>query len=154
MRFTIGLRILLGFGLGLLLLVLIGGVAYRANAGLVRTSGAVAESYQIIVDVDDLLASLNQIEASSHGFVISGDPGLLQPYRAAVSKITADLQDVRTRCQDRPDEKARLEKLEPLIDAKLREAERMVQAPRCGGSGRIPFGRGRKSREPDPPDHP
>ena len=125
---TFGRRLAAGFGLSFLLLAIIGIVAYRGVDTLTRTSYRVAHSHAIIERTAQLLRLLGDAETGQRGFVITGDETFLEPHNAAVAALPALQKALRDLTADDPDQRQRLDELDPVIARKLAELQKTIGA--------------------------
>ena len=55
MKFTVGIKILLGFGMALLILVIVGGVSYHNTLNLIDNTNMRSHTYQILASLKIVL---------------------------------------------------------------------------------------------------
>jgi methyl-accepting chemotaxis protein len=134
-NWTVGRRLIAGFGLAGLTLLLVIVVSYRNIAGLIENDDRVEQSHQVRVELADLLSELNDAETGQRGYLLTGIESYLQPYEAAVPEIKVTFAKVADLTADNPLQKPRLAKLSPLIDAKLAELEQTIALRRTQDIG-------------------
>jgi methyl-accepting chemotaxis protein len=132
-NWTVGRRLIAGFGLAALTLVLIAAVSYRNASRLIENDGWVAHSQQVRTELSDLLSQLKDAETGQRGFIITGDESYLAPYQAAITALRSTMDDVRKLTSDNPNQQRRLAALSPVIDAKLAELKQTVDLRRTAG---------------------
>jgi methyl-accepting chemotaxis protein len=115
---TIGRKLALMVGSGLLALAVIGVVAYRNTASLIETSDAVSAGQHVLIEIRDVLTRTLDAETGGRGFVITGDEAFLAPYELATAEIQKDLGDLSRLVTD-PKERTRLESLRKLVTDKV-----------------------------------
>jgi methyl-accepting chemotaxis protein len=130
---TFGKRIAAGFALSFVLLLLVGGVAYRSINALTQTSHGVAHSHTVLDHVAGLLSLLKDAETGQRGFVITGDDAFLEPYEKAIGSIASMDKDLRDLTADNPAQQRRLDELEPVIATRLDELRRSIEVRRTAG---------------------
>ncbi len=130
---TVSKRLVAGFGLAALTLLLIAGISYR-NAGLlIETEGWVAHAHQVRSELVTLLSELKDAETGQRGYVITGEDSYLEPYRSALPAIKATFADLKTLTADNPDQQRRLAALSPLIEKKLSELQQTIDLRKAQG---------------------
>src|SRR5438105_2357804 len=72
-------------------------------------------------DFDDLLSDLKDAETGHRGYLITGDPPFLKPYREAEALVPKRLERLRDETQGNPSLQDRLAAMEKLIAAKFAE---------------------------------
>ena len=94
----------------LLILCIVSGVAAVASLlDMLRSRREAADWNALSAAAQHLVATLTDVETGYRGYVIVGSPAYLEPYRAAVSAIDADVERLR-----RSGERARID-VEPTI---------------------------------------
>jgi methyl-accepting chemotaxis protein len=127
MNLRIGTRILLGFGLPLLIAAAVSIVSYRSTKELVEDAGAVARSHQILEKLGALLSTLKDAETAQRGFLITGEERYLGPYEESPRMIDQELRDLRELTFDSPAQQKRLAVLETLAANKLEELRQTIE---------------------------
>jgi CHASE3 domain sensor protein len=130
---TFGRKIALGFGLSVVILLLVGGVAYRSTDVLIENNANVAHSHQVLEDLGQLLSLVKDAETGQRGFVITGDDAFLEPYQQALGPVPKTVASLRALTADNPRQQRRLDDVESLIATKLAELGRTIQLRRTQG---------------------
>ena len=124
MRTSVAAKLRSVFGLSLVILVIIGSIAFYDTKHLVAVTTARSQARQFLVDLEQLVANLRGAENEQRGYLLTGEPA----YRAAYQKSTATfgpaISDLKRRD---PLLRARLEALEPLIVAVIRELDHGIE---------------------------
>ncbi|WP_426755556.1 methyl-accepting chemotaxis protein [Myxococcus sp. Y35] len=130
---SIGNRIAFGFGLSLLMLLVVAGVAFQgANQLTTSTAGLLTahENFRIIREVRALLMDA---ESGQRGFILAGEEPYLVPYRDAVAALQNDMARLREAMADHPQQRARLARLEPIVAQRLDRLEEGIRLRREQG---------------------
>jgi methyl-accepting chemotaxis protein len=130
---TVSKKLLAGFGLSALTLVIIAAVSYFNTQRLIENQSWVEHTHEVRSKLASLLSLTTDAESSARGFVITGEDSYLEPYNAAIAAIPATLQDLRKRTADNPDQQRRLTALAAPIEAKLDILSRNIDSRRTGG---------------------
>ena len=93
----------------------------------------VDHSHSVIEENRQVLARLVDAETGERGFIISGDPAYLDPYRGAAADVTARLRVLRQLTSDNPAQQARLDTLEALVRRRLAVLETRVATRQRAG---------------------
>src|ERR1700733_9770882 len=107
-NWTVGRRLIAGFGLSALTLILIAVVSYRNAHLLIENDGWVEHSHQVRIELADLLSELKDAETGQRGYLLTGDDNYLEPYKSALAAIPTTLVDLRKLTTDNPDQQRRL----------------------------------------------
>lgn len=117
----IGTRILVGYGVALIIFAVVSMIAYRATQVLVQSTNAAVHTYQVRHNLAGVLAALADAETGQRGFLLTGRDQYLAPYREGRRGIDQHLQAVRELTADNPNQQRRLARLQPVILQKLEE---------------------------------
>lgn len=128
----IGTRILVGYGLALLVVGAVGIVAYRATSELVDSTDWVTHSHKVKGTLAETLSSLKDAETGQRGFLLTGEERYLEPYTSATTVINGDLQELRTLTADNPRQQARIATLQAVAANKLSELAETIELRRQG----------------------
>src|SRR5258708_32364732 len=118
MKWTVGTKIGMGFGLGLAIIAIIGGVSYRSTVSLIDTADQVAHTHQVLERLAGVLSDMQDAETGQRGCIITGEDRYLEPYRSALSTVHQDIAALRELTRDNLSQQRRLDVLDPLIDGK------------------------------------
>lgn len=136
-RWSVGMKIGTGFALALAILAVVGTIAYRSTNRLTETAGLVAHTHQVRETLETLMSKLKDAETGQRGYILTGDPEYLQPYRDALGEIGPLLDKLRVLTRDNSDQQRRIDRIDPLIngaDGKLATLRDAIDA-RSGGGG-------------------
>lgn len=136
MKWNVGKKIGIGFGLALLFLIVIGGVSLRCVIKLEDTSQWVTHTHAVIEKVESLFSALKDAETGQRGYIITGAPKYLEPYNTARDSLSSNLKELKALTKDNQNQQRRLDQLEALImgsDGKLSELERTISLRRDKG---------------------
>ncbi|HTQ39678.1 MAG TPA: CHASE3 domain-containing protein, partial [Pirellulales bacterium] len=134
MKFTIGVKILLGFGLALLILIVVEAVSYRSTVALIDNADWVAHTYRVIGKVESLIAETNNAEAGRDGYLLTGRETYLEPYQQAKRTVDSTLGEVRSLTADNPHQQQRLDQLTPLLANRLALLQETIDVRREKGA--------------------
>jgi methyl-accepting chemotaxis protein len=132
-NWTVGRRLVAGFALAALTLVLVAGVSYRNAYLLIENDAWVAHSHQVRTELADLLSEIKDAETGQRGYLITGEDSYLEPYKSALSAIKTTLADVRKLSSDNPDQQRRLATIAAPLDSKLAELKETIDLRRSQG---------------------
>src|SRR5262249_35678837 len=122
MKFSMGQTISAVFGLALLILSVVGVVAYQAMTHFALEAGRVEQSWRVLKELGDVSNRLLTAELRQRNYLLSRDESELEMSHAAAGAITRELEDLRQLTRDNPTHQQRLTALASLV-AKA-EAER------------------------------
>jgi methyl-accepting chemotaxis protein len=123
----------LGAFVALVLVTIAALVAYFTTTALVNDFAQVRHSREVTTDLIDLLSVLKDAETGQRGYVITGKESYLAPYTTARATVTTKLDALRALTVDDPVQQQQLQRLRPLIDAKMAELDLAVALRRTQG---------------------
>jgi methyl-accepting chemotaxis protein len=130
---TFGKKIAFGFGLSVVMLLLVGGVAYRSTDTLVENNHRVTHGHEALESIEQVISSMKDAETGQRGYLLTGNEAYLEPYTASLGVIPTVLDHLRALTSDSPSQQARLAQAVTLIDAKLAELKLTVELRRAQG---------------------
>jgi methyl-accepting chemotaxis protein len=131
-NWTFGRKIAAGFALSLVLMMVIGAVAYSSISKLMSTSEWVTHTHEVLEHIAGVLGSLKDAETGQRGYVITGDEAFLEPYHTGSGEVLNIVKDLRKLTADNPNQQKRLDSAEALIAAKLAELKQTIDLRRSG----------------------
>ncbi|HLH93879.1 MAG TPA: CHASE3 domain-containing protein [Xanthobacteraceae bacterium] len=130
---TVKGRLIAGFAVAGLTLILIAVVAYRNAAQVIENDGWVTHTYQVRGDLALLATQLTDAQTGERGYLITGDESFLAPYRNALGSLKGTLERLRQLTMDNPDQQRRLAALSPILETRLNELRQTVDLRRTDG---------------------
>ncbi|MGB7622120.1 MAG: PAS domain S-box protein [Terriglobia bacterium] len=115
MKWSIEHKVIVGFGLALLILMFISVISYRTTTHLVENTQLESQSFQQLELLVSLMARLTDAESGQRGYLISGDELDLEPYNTAAVVIEQQIEDFRKLNDDDPEELPRVDVLQTLV---------------------------------------
>jgi len=107
------------FGAGLLLFVAVLWLADRNMQALGAEVERRQHSYEVTLEIRAVLVDSVDAETGERGFVITADERFLEPYAAALSRLPQHLEELRRLTAANPRQRAQIEVVEPLAEARL-----------------------------------
>ncbi len=117
--FSTGNKILAGFSLAVLALVLVGALAFRTATGYVRASYWVEHTQTVLQSLDRCWALINEAETAQRGYLLTGNSFYLQERQAAIQRFQTTLDDLPNKVTDNPLEEHRAVELRQQSQKRL-----------------------------------
>jgi methyl-accepting chemotaxis protein len=133
MKWTVGAKIGGGFGLALVIVVVLGAVTWRSTTGLLGTADYVAQSYRTHTQLADVLSLLNGAESSQRGFILTGQDYYLEPYRTARASVNEGIEGLKKLIGQDANQQRRLEVLGTLVASRWAELDEAIELRRSKG---------------------
>jgi len=151
MKWNVGTKIGAGFGVTLVIFVIVGIVSYRNVEQQTENSQWVAHTHEVIATITKVVAALQDAETGQRGYVITGDEAYLAPYTSGISTVETYRKQLADLVNDNPRQQARAEALGPLIAEKLTEIATHVEARRtqdfAAAQAMVVSGRGKRTMD-------
>ena len=107
----------------LIMIVLVLAALFYSDWSLLRDSRIeVARIHRVIQKNEMVVSALKDLETGQRGYLLTGNPEYLEPYKQAKKQLPELLNELRSEVRY-PDQIARIERLSPLINEKLAEME-------------------------------
>ncbi len=126
-------KVQLAFGAAILILLAVGGVSYQGMAVSDESERWVRHSHRVLEDLQDLRVSLETVESSCRGFVLTGEDSYLQVYKNSRISLEQEQVSLRDLTADNPEQQRRLPELEALAGQKIEYAETLIDLRRTQG---------------------
>jgi PAS domain S-box-containing protein len=122
-----------GFLVAAGILVFVGWESYRYTARVYEVADARRHSHEVLRTLDETLARLVDAETGQRGYLLTGDEGYLEPYREAIRNLDRVSGQLKSLTSGQPDQRKRIQTLEPLIEKKLAILQRTIDLRRKEG---------------------
>lgn len=131
-RSSLGEKIVLGFSLALLMLIMLSVAAYRNIRVFTETNYWVERSEKALGMLEKAQMQAEDAEVE-RGYLLTGDEAFLAPYRDAKNALPSTLEQLQHLITDSPSQRQRLAALAPLITQRLAFAQAIIEARRVSG---------------------
>lgn len=133
MNWNVGTKIGVGFGLVVVIFLIVGISSYRGTTELVTASELRKLTYQTLSQLDHVLSLVQDIQLGPQGYALTRDESYLEPYASALGRIDGHVQEIRRLTEGNPSQQSRVVALEPLIRERIDVARQTVDAVRTAG---------------------
>jgi methyl-accepting chemotaxis protein len=127
MRWNVGTKISVGFGITLTIFVIVGAVSYQGVTKQTEAATWVAHTREVQNQLTQLLSNLQDAETGQRGYVITGVESYLAPYTDGTARAEENRRHLAELVSDNPRQQARADALAPLIADKLAELQQTVE---------------------------
>jgi len=127
MKWNVGTRIGVGFGIVLLIFTIVGAIAYRSVTQQNEAANWVAHTQEVQNQLSRLLSNLQDAETGQRGYVITGEDSYLAPYKEGSAQAQDNRRHLAELIRDNPRQVARAEALAPAIAEKLAELQKTIE---------------------------
>jgi methyl-accepting chemotaxis protein len=133
MRWSIGGKTAAGFGISMVIVVVLGVVAYRSTRSMLQTSLQVTHTHDVLQQIERVVSTLKDAETGQRGYILTGVDAFLEPYTAATERVQGEVQELRRLTADNPAQQRRLDALQPLVATRLTVLQQVIDARKHEG---------------------
>jgi PAS domain S-box-containing protein len=126
MKSFLNAKVRIAFGFAMLTLLLMGTLSYRMMILSDESSQWVRHTHIVIENIQDLALTMENIESSSRGFVLTGDESILGSYRANVLRANQDEATIRALTADNPAQQIHFPTVETLATERIQQADTII----------------------------
>ncbi|RYD75332.1 MAG: HAMP domain-containing protein, partial [Verrucomicrobiaceae bacterium] len=127
MRTSIGMKIGAGYALALVVLIIIGITSFISVTRLVDTVGEVNESYQVLIQTEELRSNLVNIETGQRGYVVTEKEEFLEPYKRGLKTVGEHIPKLRQLTVNTASQQQLLDRLETLVAERVAFSQQVVE---------------------------
>ncbi len=144
LRLSIRQKILLGFGLVLVMLLVIGLISFRSTRAFIRTAEWVAYTREVMEIQERTLRHVMEMETARHRFLIRGEEDDLRDFEAAHERMLENFTVLKAYTAETPTQTLKLNRLLNLIHQSYREQQAEIEIRRTQGvqTGRAALAQG------------
>jgi signal transduction histidine kinase/ActR/RegA family two-component response regulator len=121
-------RVLIGFAVASVLLLLFGYAAFDVTRGSMKTSALVAHTHEVVATLESTLATLAEAESSQRGYILTGHQTFLNDYLRASQVVHNKVDLFAKLTADNTTQQERLPLLRARVQRKLDIMDRNVEA--------------------------
>jgi methyl-accepting chemotaxis protein len=126
-------RLVAAFAAPLVVLCVVGAMAYRNTSTLELNSNQVVQKYEVIEGIEHVIAALKDAETGQRGYLITGEENYLEPYTEAAGHIDELIEDLARLTAADPVQQERIARLRPLVQAELANLDQAINLRRTEG---------------------
>ncbi len=151
MKWNVGTKISVGFGVTLAIFVIVGTISYESVTKQTEAAAWVAHTREVQNQLDELMSAMQDAETGQRGYVITGADSYLAPYTDGAGRAEEVRRHVAQLVTDNPAQQARAQALAPLVTDKLSELQQAIDVRKsrdfAAAQSLISTDRGKKSMD-------
>lgn len=125
-KVTIGNKMVIGFSVVILLLIIVSIVTLKNTKRLGEDYDWVGHTHEVLEKLEMVLSDLKDAETGQRGFIITGMEIYLEPYNSALRSVKKDISDLKQLTIDNAIQQQQINKLNALITSKFDELETTI----------------------------
>src|SRR5579862_6552481 len=126
-------KVQLAFASAMLALIVVGLISYRGMIVSSESVRWVRHTHDVLENLQGLTISLQTIESSYRGFVLTGEESSIDSYRSAIISAQQEEANVRNLTADNPQQQRHIPTLEMLVFQKIQFDEQVIDLRRAKG---------------------
>ena len=130
---TFRTKLIAGLAAAFASLLLVAALSYTNFVRNMEDRRWVIHTHLVLETLDSLQIHLTDAETGQRGYIITGEASYLEPYNNALGQIHDSFKDLRDLTADNATQQRSLDRLEPLIAAKLTELQDRIDVRRNEG---------------------
>src|SRR5262245_52813985 len=119
-----------------IMLLFVDYLAYETTSRLKKDREVVARAHEVLDELQDTRALLDDAETHQLGYLITGDEEFLGPFEQAWEKFAPKIQSLRRLLADNPAQLDRIDRLTAAVDKKFSELRQVVETLKARGARR------------------
>lgn len=124
---TQGKWLLVGFSTAATLMAVVNGMSYQNATQLIESTHRSRETYEVIKNLVDVYAEMSVAESGRRGYIFLNDKSELERHQAAIAALKLEMQTLKQQFFDDPDQSSRFQRLNVLIEQRLRLFEESIR---------------------------
>ena len=120
-------KLIAGLATALAVLLLVAALSYFSLAQTAEDGQWVTHTHMVLEKLDDIQTSLLDAETGERGYLIAAEDWYLSPFQKGRDQANEEVKEVRELTADNLNERRSLDRLEPLITAKLANMEDTIR---------------------------
>jgi methyl-accepting chemotaxis protein len=151
MKWSVGTKISAGFGITLIIFIVVGLIAWRSTVSLVDAAAWTRHTSDVQTQLDGIHTALREAELAQRNYLLTADAAYLDEYTSRQHEVERGMEQVRTLTADNARQQARLARLEEPVKRRLAIASETIDLRRTqgldGAIGLVKTGRGKAASE-------
>lgn len=140
MAARVGGTLFLAFLSSVVVLAIIGVVAFRAVETLIANNEQVTHTQDVLEDLQAVRTLIIQVEADARGFLLTGDEVYLNAYKADLLQIPESVRAVKAKTQDNQSHQQKFVQLDEAVRSRLELLQEYVDRRQVLGMAVVPQG--------------
>src|SRR3954451_16931775 len=120
MQWSVGRIANAAFALALIVLASNAWASYHNTRQMAEDEAWVSHTHRVLAALDGVRVAMTDAETGQRGYLLTGDPGTLAPYKAATARIEEQLNQVQDLTGDNPRQQQRVAALRAQVGERLR----------------------------------
>ncbi|MFN8299252.1 MAG: response regulator [Chitinophagales bacterium] len=133
MKISLDRKILLGFALCAVILLVVVGTLFRNNEKFIGTNQWVSHTREVLYELNQIQSNAIELQGSVHSYILTGNDNFLQLFNTAKTQSIEHLEKAKALTKDNPTQQSNLQNVETLLQARIDYSEKLVDVLRDKG---------------------
>jgi len=130
-------KLAVAFGLGLLLIVVVGISSLLGIQRAAESSRMVAHTQEVLASLEHVLSLIKDAETSQRGFILTGEERYLEPFDAAAGEVGKATATLALLTKDNPAQQQSIRQFVQLSQEKFAELQETIALRRKGAKAEV-----------------
>jgi PAS domain S-box-containing protein len=117
----------LGYGISILMLVLVAVISYQTVERLLDSNRAVTHSAHIVQKLEKALSLMTNAETGQRGYLLTGKPQFLEPYKGSPQQAIQIIDEVKALTRDNPRQQQYLGEIRQIMATRLNILQQIIE---------------------------
>lgn len=129
----IGVKIGVGFGLILVMVIILSSVTYKNVRHMEQDAQQVIHIQKVLGNISEFVEHLTNAETGQRGYLITGNESYLEPYIKAIGHSEIHLQELKKLLSNHLEQQKNMEDLEILVKEKMADMAMTIRMAKTDG---------------------
>ncbi|WP_422929895.1 methyl-accepting chemotaxis protein [Singulisphaera sp. PoT] len=125
-------KLLIGFGVTVLLMIAIGWVSYNGTYRLIDTSHRITRAHEILQGIESVLSAIKDAETGQRGYLLTEKAEYLEPYSNGINQNDQAIATLKRLTSGEKEQASRIENLEDFTKQKFSELAKTIELTKAG----------------------
>jgi PAS domain S-box-containing protein len=130
MQFYFDKRVMIGFGITVLVLLILGIFSYSSTQRLMDSAGLESHATRVITTAEQVVKAVIDMETGQRGFLITGNEDFLQPFYKATRTIAPHLNTLDSSTTENIHQQIKIDSLRRMINVQTKWTRHVIDVRR------------------------
>jgi len=132
MKLKFNRNLQLGYGISVLLLLVVGCFSYITTSNLLSSNYAVEQSNMVIRKLEATMSIMKDAETGQRGYLLTNQAKFLEPYHGAYQKAMGLVDQVKMLTGDNPEQQRNMGTIKNILDTRLDVLQALIDKRQRG----------------------
>jgi PAS domain S-box-containing protein len=127
MQLNFNRNLQIGYGISILMLIVVGFISYRTVDQLLDSNHSVEHSNLILQKLEKTISVMKDAETGQRGYLLTNRRQFLEPYNGAYQQATGLIDQVAALTKDNPEQKRNMELIRRILQQRMTILQSLIQ---------------------------